>query len=172
MGDSADATRVRVEKKIDSFVEGDLEHATEMFSALWKIANKDGNITAPSNSSPAVSSLFACILPSATWGAHPHYQAVQVTSPAHWPSVKTALIKSIRTGAFFDRKYWARHLKTGDVLKPVYFSSTIMDDKSHQLNKRKSKFICKFVTVLMVASGKIHEGEKYFRLRPRWRRQC
>ena len=69
VGDSADATRVRVEKKIDSFVEGDLEHATEMLSALWKIANKDGNITAPSNPSPVVSSLFACILPSATWSA-------------------------------------------------------------------------------------------------------
>ena len=70
VGDSANATRVRVEKKIDSFVEGDLEHATETLSSLWKIANKDGNITAPSNSSPAVSSLFACILPSATCGAY------------------------------------------------------------------------------------------------------
>ena len=58
MGDSADATRLRVEKNIDSFVEGDLEHATEMLSALWKIANKDGNIPAPSNPSLVVSSLL------------------------------------------------------------------------------------------------------------------
>ena len=50
--------------------------------------------------------------------------------------MKTALIRSIRKGVFFDRKYWARYLKTGDVLKPVYFSSTIMEDKSEQMNKR------------------------------------
>lgn len=58
VGDSADATRVKVDQKIDSFAEGDLEHATEMLSALWKIANKDGNISAPSNATPGVSSIF------------------------------------------------------------------------------------------------------------------
>ena len=40
---------------------------------------------------------------------------------------------------FFDRKYWARHSKAGDVLKPIYFSSVIMEDKSPQLNKRESE---------------------------------
>ncbi|KAF9785425.1 hypothetical protein BJ322DRAFT_829340 [Thelephora terrestris] len=114
VGDSSDATRVRVEEKLDSFAKGDLEHAAEMLSTLWKIANKDGNITAPSNPSPDVP---------------------QFTSPAHWPSVNAAFVKSIRTGVFFDRKYWVRHLRTGDVLKPVYFSSTIMDDKAHKFNK-------------------------------------
>ena len=48
--------------------------------------------------------------------------------------MKIALIKSIRKGAFFDRKYWARQSKTGDVLKSVYFSSIIMGDKVQQLN--------------------------------------
>lgn len=114
VGDPADATRVKVDKKIDSFAEGDLEHATEMLAALWKIANKDGTIAAPSNVTPAVT---------------------QITSPANWSSVKMALAKSIRTGVFFDRKYWVRHLKSGDALKPIYFSSTIMEDKAQQLNK-------------------------------------
>jgi len=54
--------------------------------------------------------------------------------------VKTALIKSIRKGVFFDRKYWARHLKIGDVLGPIYFSSAIMEDKSEQLGKCGLKF--------------------------------
>ena len=62
--------------------------------------------------------------------------------------MKTALIKSIRDGVFFDRKYWARHSKVGDVLKPVYFSSTIMGDKSQQLKKRGSKFFHDFVEAL------------------------
>ena len=54
--------------------------------------------------------------------------------------MKMALINSIRKGVFFDRKYWARYSKAGDVLKPVYFSSTIMGDKSQQLNKCASTF--------------------------------
>ena len=94
----------------------------------------------------------------------PLNQAEQTTSPTHWSFVKTALIKSIRTGVFFDRKYWARHLKTGDVLKPVYFSSTIMDDKAHKLNKRRSKFNREFAEVLKITSGKIPQGQKYPRL--------
>ena len=53
--DSTEATRARIEENIDSFYEGDLEHATEVLSTLWEIVNKDGDITAPSNSSPAVS---------------------------------------------------------------------------------------------------------------------
>ena len=68
VGDSADATRVKVDKKIDSFAEGDLEHATEMLTALWKIANKDGNVVAPSTrAAPAdVSSDFLLYLLSRT----------------------------------------------------------------------------------------------------------
>ena len=54
--------------------------------------------------------------------------------------MKAALIGSIRKGVFFDRKYWARHLKIGDVLKPIYFSSTIMEDKSEQLGKCAFRF--------------------------------
>ena len=45
------STRARIDEKIDSFYEGDLEHATEVLSALWEIVNKDGNIAAPFNTS-------------------------------------------------------------------------------------------------------------------------
>ena len=54
--------------------------------------------------------------------------------------MKAALIGSIRKGVFFDRKYWARHLKIGDVLKPIYFSNTILEDKSEQLRKCAFEF--------------------------------
>jgi len=47
--------RTSAGEKINSFIKGDLRHATEIVSALWEIANKDGNISAPSNASPAVS---------------------------------------------------------------------------------------------------------------------
>ena len=53
---TTEATRASVNKKIDSFVKGDLEHAAEAVSALLEIANKTGDIVAPSNASTAVSS--------------------------------------------------------------------------------------------------------------------
>ena len=74
--------------------------------------------------------------------------------------MKVALIKSIRKGVFFDRKYWARHSKAGDVLKPVYLSSTIMADKSQQVSKCASTFSSTFAKALMVSSGEIPQGQK------------
>ena len=63
MDDSTtEPTRVKVEEKIDSYVEGDLEHATETLSALWEIANKGGGAKAPSNATPAVSSPQPCVV--------------------------------------------------------------------------------------------------------------
>ena len=60
---TTEVTRASVDKKVDDFVEGDLEHATDIFSALWDIASKDGDVTVPSNTSPAVS-LLPLRLPS------------------------------------------------------------------------------------------------------------
>ena len=63
MDDSTtEPTRAKVGEKIDSFVEGDLEHATETLSALWEIANKGGGAKAPSNATPAVSSPQPCVV--------------------------------------------------------------------------------------------------------------
>ena len=63
----------------------------------------------------------------------------QVTSSAEWVSVKVALIRSIRTGIFFDRKYWARHSKSGDVLKKIHFSSAVVNDKPLRSNNCPSR---------------------------------
>ena len=82
-----------------------------------------------------------------------HNRAGQVISPARWDSVKIALIRLIRGGALFDRKYWARHSRTGDVLKPVYFSSIVMGDKVKELNSRASKSGYGFTEALNVSSG-------------------
>ena len=48
-------TRASVNKKVQSFVEGDLEHATEMLSVLWEAANKSDDIKPPVNTLSAVS---------------------------------------------------------------------------------------------------------------------
>jgi hypothetical protein len=63
--DSTEAIRIDVERKIDNFAEGNLDHATETFSALWKIAKKDGNIEAPLTTSQPSDVGFS----SSSWGA-------------------------------------------------------------------------------------------------------
>jgi hypothetical protein len=87
-------------------------------------------------------------------------QVIRPASPAHWAFVKAALIKSIRRGVFFDREYWARHSNAGDLSKPVYFSSTIMNDKALQLGKCVSNLTFWHGDVLSVPSGEILQGYK------------
>ena len=44
---TTETTRASVEKRVCSFVEGDLDHAMEMLSALWDVLSKDEDTTAP-----------------------------------------------------------------------------------------------------------------------------
>ena len=60
-------TKARVNRKIDSFVKGDLENATEILSTLWEIVNKPGSIRAPLNISPNVSHFSFYLLPRIMW---------------------------------------------------------------------------------------------------------
>lgn len=62
VGSTAETTRANVKAKIDSFVEGDLEHASEVLSALLEIATKDENIVPPANTLPQVNSFHFCLL--------------------------------------------------------------------------------------------------------------
>ena len=47
-----EATRARIDEEIDSFYQGNLEHAAEVLSALWEIVNRGGNTTGPPSVSP------------------------------------------------------------------------------------------------------------------------
>ena len=149
-----EAVRARVNKKIDSIAEGGLEHAAGILSVLWKVVNEDGDTATPSNTSPAVSP-FQFHLPTFSKECLSHNQLLSVTSPTRWAAMKIALIKSVRKGVFFDRKYWTRHSRTGGVMKPVYFSSVIMADRARQMNSRASEFQSGFVEALRIPSGKI-----------------
>ena len=64
---TTEATTVSIDKKIDSFGQGDLEYATEIFSTLWEIVNKDGEIKAPSTTSPASRRVWFYLLPGVIW---------------------------------------------------------------------------------------------------------
>lgn len=51
---TTEATRTSVEKKVCSFVEGDLDHAMEILSTLWDIASKDEDIPTPNSGAPSI----------------------------------------------------------------------------------------------------------------------
>ena len=63
-GDSTkEATRAGVESKIKGFAKGQLEHATEVLSALWENANNGDGVVAPSDKLPIVSPFFYILRP-------------------------------------------------------------------------------------------------------------
>jgi len=168
---TTEKTRTNFNKKIDRFVKGELEHASEMLSVLLEIVSRDGDINAPSGARPAVSPFQPCLLRCCAGMLTSYNQTTQVKRPAHWAVVKVALIKSIRTGVFFDRKYWTRNFKSGDVLKPVHFSSMIMGDKTQQLSDCASKIIYGSTETLTVASGNLSQGPERSHKLPRGRCQ-
>ena len=103
-----------IDEKIDAYASGNLEYAAEVISLLWKFSRKRGTIPlAPENSIP--------ISPPSP------FRSCSPDTLTHISRVKTALIKSIREGVFADRKYWARHSRSGRVLRPVYLSSIVAD---------------------------------------------
>ena len=53
--DSTETTSASFDKKIDSFVKGELEHAAAMLSTFWEVINKPDDITFLSNPPPAES---------------------------------------------------------------------------------------------------------------------
>ena len=65
VGDPTETTRASFDKKIDSFVKGELEHVTEMLSTFWDVINKSDDITIPSNS-PYVLALISLMLHGGT----------------------------------------------------------------------------------------------------------
>ena len=168
---TTEKTRASVEERVCSFTEGDLDHAMETLSVLWEIASKDEEIEAPSSATVTVSPAHSpCSQIDVAMLTLPR-QTTQPTSPVHWTFVKRALIKSIRRGVFFDQMYWARHSKVGDVLRPVYFSSVIMNDRAQQLNNCLLKHLFHRAIALIPPSGKTSRGSKSFHSRSRGRCQ-
>ena len=159
---TAGATRASVDKQIGIFAQGELAHGGEVVFELFKIANGDDDVPSPASISSAVSSSQFYFLPGLILSTRSHHQATNPTrSPTRWASVKVALVRSIRKGIFFDKKYWARHSKAGDVLKPVYFLSTVMDDKAQNLRECMLMISHSFVAMLNVPSGEIPWGSRF-----------
>jgi len=75
---TTETTCANVDEKIESFAEGDLEYLEEILSALWEIANKDGDIRAPASTPSAVRVFCSHLPPGVTWKCSP----LRITRPS------------------------------------------------------------------------------------------
>ena len=121
-----------IDKKMHCYANGELDHAMDTMTLLWKLSK--GTISSSnrprkvSHVSPLTRSFTVTNL-----GTHP--QPDPPSTPANWERVEMALIKSIRQGAFFDKRYWTRQSKTGRALRPVYLSSIIAGERLQYVNR-------------------------------------
>lgn len=128
----------RLNERLQAFAEGEIDHASEAFSSLWRtLTHSGGGRTTLGSGWSSVGSSFPgrrliLISESQWWGSPP---ATELTP------LRIALIKSIRQGSFCDRKYSAKQKDAGDLRAPVYISSIILGDTEPKLNTRKLPFI-------------------------------
>ena len=119
----------RIDERIDHYANGDLDHAVDAVTLLWKLSMAGG----PLPPSPEFEGE-----PDSPLSSHsPSSPRIDVPSLANCKLVESALIKSLRTGRFFDRRYWTRHPKTAKTLRPIYISSIVAGDKLRRINDRE-----------------------------------
>jgi hypothetical protein len=103
------AVRKELEQQIDSYAAGQLEHAAGAVSSIWETSNKEGPVPVPpSDETEHVQPYLSFFAPKPT--------ALETTP---------VLIKSIKEGYLFDRKYWARRSQEGGV-EPIYFCDAVI----------------------------------------------
>ena len=115
-----------IDEKVDAYTNGNLEHAAEVTSLLWKFSRKRTPI-------PLVSESPVSVSPPTSSRRQPWWP----DAFASVSRIKTALIKSIREGVFADRKYWAWYSRSGRGLRPVYLSSIMVSWRLPDIETRK-----------------------------------
>ena len=119
----------QLDKKLRSFADGEIPHAADAFSALFKILARYGASDTPEDigdSNPQAES-------KCTWVVGGNDKI-----PPYRKSMNMALIKSIHHGSFLDMEYRVRKKRVGvDQFTPVYLSSCIFRDTRSKLDARK-----------------------------------
>jgi len=123
--------------RLRAFAEGEIDHASDAFSSLWRILTNSGDgetncdicrniihfLEGQSNPTP--------VLPL----GGSQFPATEPTP------LEVALLKSIRQGLFCDRKYSTKRNNTGNWRTPVYMSSIVLGDIEPRLNACKLIFL-------------------------------
>lgn len=144
---SAEDMCAKIDGRIDRYSNGDLDYAVDAVTLLWKLSMAAGSPPSPKLRSELGGPLsFRSSRPLSPAPGHSRRSRSPppprcfseadffVSYPANRELVESALIKSIRTGMFFDRRYWARHSKTAKTLQPIHISSIVAGDKLRRIN--------------------------------------
>jgi len=110
--------REKLDKKIDSYAAGKLEHAVDTISSIWEVSNEE---TEDPSTSIAPSKGLKALFPNTTLIGFSGYD------------LRPSLIKSIQEASLLDRKYWARRSREGKI-EPVYFPNTVPETDLRDLD--------------------------------------
>jgi len=102
----------QLNERLRAFVEGEIDHASEAFSSLWRTLTDGGG----GETSRDIRFLEGRSNPTPLGG--PQLPATPL---------EVALIKSIRQGSFCDRKYSVKRNNTGNLRAPVYASGVVLE---------------------------------------------
>ena len=125
--------REKLERKIDGYSAGELDHAVDVIWSVWEASNKVGPTTRGTEGTegtdiPGSGSLRSWFSSFAI-GSH--------LTIFDGCDMRLQLIKSIRKGYLFDRRYWARRSQEG-AIEPIYFSEDVIRAELTCLDARKS----------------------------------
>ena len=133
-GVDSGAVRDQLDERLQSFSEGEIDHASDAFSSLWiKLTQSWGCETPRGTRSSVVRFRFI----QKSLALISFAQPLETPLLAEPPLLRVALIKSIRQGLFCDRKYMAKREDTGEWRSPVYVSSIVLGDIELALNARE-----------------------------------
>ena len=122
----------RIDERVDIYANGDLDHAVDAITLLWKLSK--GDMHSPPVPPVATNSVSQ---PPLTAHSPAHRQRQRALYHANRRSIRVALIESIRKGILFDRKYWARNSKTSRALRPLYISSIVAGESLSHIDGRE-----------------------------------
>lgn len=113
----------KIDEKLDCYDRGELDHAADAVTLLLSFSMRREPLTAPQNVTHEVH--HSTFSPPET-----DFRYLQVSDfPANFTQIEMALIKSIQTGIFLNKKYWVRYSKTASTLRPIYISSIVAGEK-------------------------------------------
>ncbi|KAF9645620.1 hypothetical protein BDM02DRAFT_3262815 [Thelephora ganbajun] len=130
--ESAEGLGEKIDEKIESYANGQLDYAMEAMTLLWELSRghedplEDLPQRIPSPVTLSDINTPVCPFPVVSFATDTPYPPQE---SQNWRRFKTALVKSIHEGTFFDRKYWTRRSKTAKVLRPVYISSIVVGER-------------------------------------------
>ncbi|KAF9642233.1 hypothetical protein BDM02DRAFT_3264538 [Thelephora ganbajun] len=113
----------QLNERLQAFSEGEIDHASEAFSSLWRTLTCGGGDRGDETTRN-------------TRQDTERFSFSPIFVPAQDLPLKMALIKSIRQGSFCDRRYLAKREHTGKWRAPVYISSIVLDEIEPALNTR------------------------------------